>query len=287
MTPRLPAIDLAAALAVVLIWGLNFVAGKLAVTEMPPFLVTTLRFVGVALLLAPFFRPRRSQLPGLLILALLLGAGHFGLLFVALRGLDAAAVAVLVQMGPPFAVLTSWALLGDRPGRRRLAGIGLALVGVAVIALESERASLGSVLLAVAAMALWALSNIQVKRIGALSPLAMNGWVSLMGAPMVLALSLVFEHDQLAAMAAAGWLAWAGLAFTMLFSSVVAYTLWYRLLARHPVSRVAPFLLLGPVIGFFASVVFLGEPISLYKVAGGLLTIAGVAVIELGGRTRA
>jgi O-acetylserine/cysteine efflux transporter len=287
MTPRLPAIDLAAALAVVLIWGLNFVAGKLAVTDMPPFLVTTVRFVGVALLLAPFFRPRRSQLPGLLILAALLGAGHFGLLFVALRGLDATALAVLVQMGPPFAVLTAWALQGDRPGGRQLGGIGLALVGVVVIALESERASLGSVLLAALSMALWALSNIQVKRIGALSPLAMNGWMSLMGAPMVLGLSLVFESGQIEAMATAGWLAWAGVAFTMLFSSVVAYTLWYRLLARHPVSRVAPFLLLAPLIGFSASALFLGEPVSLYKVAGGLLTIAGVAVIELGGRKKA
>lgn len=279
---RLPAADLAAAVAVVVIWGLNFVAGKLALAAMPPLLVTGIRFLGVALVLAPLFRPRRDQVPGLVVLAALLGVGHFGLLFVGLDGLDAAAAAVLVQLGVPFSVLMAWAWFGDRPDNRRLAGIGLALAGVAVLALESERASLGSVLLMVVAMALWAASNIQVKRLGQLSPLAMNGWVSAFGAPMVLGLSGVFEHDQLRAVEGAGWVAWAALGYTTLFSSVVAYTLWYRLLARHSVSRVAPYMLLGPVIGFAGGVFLLGEPASLYKIVGGLLTVAGVAVIEFG-----
>ncbi|MGE5506337.1 MAG: DMT family transporter, partial [Actinomycetota bacterium] len=163
-----------------------------------------------------------------------------------------------------------------------LAGIGLALAGVAVLALESERASLGSVALMVVAMALWAASNIQVKRLGQLSPLAMNGWVSLLGAPMVLGLSALFEHGQQHAVETAGWVAWAALGYTTVFSSVVAYTLWYRLLSRHSVSRVAPYMLLGPVIGFAGGVFLLGEPASLYKILGGLLTVAGVAVIEFG-----
>lgn len=281
MTP-LPPSDIAAALAVVVIWGLNFVAGKLALAQLPPLLVTGIRFVGVAVVLAPLFRPRRDQLPGLVLLAALLGVGHFGLLFVGLDGLDAAAAAVLVQLGVPFSVLLAWVWFGDRPDNRRLAGIGLALAGVAVLALESERASLGSVALMVVAMALWAASNIQVKRLGQLSPLAMNGWVSLLGAPMVLGLSALFEHGQQHAVETAGWVAWAALGYTTVFSSVVAYTLWYRLLSRHSVSRVAPYMLLGPVIGFAGGVFLLGEPASLYKILGGLLTVAGVAVIEFG-----
>ncbi|MGE5504520.1 MAG: EamA family transporter, partial [Actinomycetota bacterium] len=120
MTP-LPPSDIAAALAVVVIWGLNFVAGKLALAQLPPLLVTGIRFVGVAVVLAPLFRPRRDQLPGLVLLAALLGVGHFGLLFVGLDGLDAAAAAVLVQLGVPFSVLLAWVWFGDRPDNRRLA----------------------------------------------------------------------------------------------------------------------------------------------------------------------
>jgi len=279
---RLPPGDLAAALVVVLLWGLNFVAGKTALAVLPPFLVTTIRFAGVALLLAPFHRPRADQLPGLALVALTLGVGHFGLLFVGLEGVDAGTAAVAIQLGVPFSVLLAWAVFRERPPPRALAGVVLAFAGVALMGGDPVRPQLGSVAIIVVSIFLWAVSNILVKKLGAISPLALNGWVSLLAAPMTLALSLGFEHGQGAAIAAADWRPWAGVAFTTLGSSVVAYTLWYRLLARHPLGRVVPFTLLGPVIGFAAGAAMLGEAVTAYKVVGGLLTVAGVAVVEFG-----
>jgi O-acetylserine/cysteine efflux transporter len=278
---RLPPLDLLAALTVVTLWGLNFVAGKEAVAALPPFLVSTIRFVAVGLLLAPFCRPRRDQLPALAVVAMVLGVGHFGLLFYALKDLDAGSAAVAIQLGVPFSVLLAWMVFRDRPGGRRLAGIALAFSGVALLAGDPGRPSLGPLLLVVVSISFWSVANILVKRLGEISPLVLNGWVSLLAAPVMLALTLTFEHGQAAAMAAAGWQAWAGVAFTILFSSIVAYSLWYRLLGRHPVSRVVPFSLLGPVVGFLGGVVVLGEALTVYKVVGGLLTVAGVAVIEL------
>ncbi len=286
MTPtpgvgRLPPVDLLAALTVVTLWGLNFVAAKEALAALPPFLVTSIRFVAVGLLLAPFCRPRRDQLPALAVVAMVLGIGHFGLLFLALKSLDAGSGAVAIQLGVPFSVLLAWIVFHDRPGGRRLAGIALAFCGVAVLAGDPGRPNLVPLLVAVLSISMWAVANILVKRLGAISPLVLNGWVSLLAAPVMVALTLTFEHGQGAAMAAAGWRPWAGVAFTTLFSSIVAYSLWYRLLGRHAVSRVVPFTLLGPVVGFLGGVVVLGEAVTAYKVVGGLLTVAGVAVIEL------
>lgn len=278
---RLPPGDIAAALLVVLLWGLNFVAGKLALADLPPFALTTIRFSVAGLLLAPLFRPRLDQIPRLALLAATLGVGHFSLLFVGLRDADAGSAAVTIQLGVPFSVLLAWACFGDRPDRRTLAGMALAFAGVALLAGAPGHAKLAPLAIIAFSIFLWAVANILIKRIGDIPPLVINAWVSVLAAPMVLALSLGFEHGQLAAIEAAGWRAWAGVAFTTLGSSVVAYTLWYRLLAKHAVSLVVPFTLLGPVIGFAAGAAVLGETVTPFKVVGGLLTVAGVAVIEL------
>ncbi len=279
---RLPAIDRMSALVVVLLWGLNFVAGKVALAALPPFLIMAIRFTAVGLLLAPFFRPRLAQIPGLTLVALVLGIGHFSLLFVGLAQADAASAAVVIQLGVPFSVLLSWIVFGDRPDGKQMVGMALAFAGVALLAGDPGRPRLWPLLIIVFSIFLWAVSNILIKRLARTPALTLNGWVSLLAAPMALVISAVFEHDQIPAMAAAGWQAWAGVGFTILGSSVVAYTLWYGLLARYPVSRVVPYTLLGPVIGFAAGVMVLGETVTLFKIIGGLLTVAGVAIIELG-----
>ncbi len=273
--------DRAAALTVVALWGLNFIAAKLSLADMPPFLVTAFRFIGVAVLLVPFCRPRRDQLPGLFGVALVLGIGHFGLLYAGMSGVDAGTSAVLIQLGVPFSVLLSWAVFKDRPDARTWAGVGLAFGGVVLLAGGAASGSAVSFALIAAAMLMWATANILIKRLGAISAFVLNGWMALMSAPMMILLSAVTETGQWAAMRAAGPAAWGGVAFTVVGSSVVAYTLWLGLLRRHPVSRVVPFTLLGPVIGFVAGVLVLGEAVTTIKVIGGLLTTAGVAVVEL------
>lgn len=281
MNARLGPADTAAALLVVFLWGLNFVAGKLALAELPPFALTTIRFSVAGLLLAPLFRPRLDQIPRLAVLTATLGVGHFALLFVGLREADAGSAAVTIQLGVPFSVLLAWVWFGDRPDRRCVIGMALAFAGVALLAGAPGHAKLAPLAIIALSIFLWAVANILIKRIGDIPPLVINAWVSVLAAPMVLVLSLVFEHGQVAAITSAGWRAWAGVTFTTLGSSVIAYTMWYRLLAKHPVSLVVPFTLLGPVIGFAAGALVLGEAVTPFKVIGGLLTVAGVAAIEL------
>ena len=273
-------IDLLQVLVVVLIWGLNFVAIKIAVMEIPPLTMTVIRFLIVGALLTPFFRPEKSQLKLLLLLSLTMGVGHFGLLFLGLRGADAATAALLIQLGVPFSSILAAVFFADRLGWRRAAGMGLAFFGAGVLAGEPAGGTPVAIIALLVSALCWAGSNILIKRIPQLHPLTIVGWLSLLAVPPLTAMSLLFETDQLLAIRTADWTAWTALAYIVLASSVVAYYLWYRLIARLQVNQVVPFTLLAPVIGVAAGVLILGEAFTLYKAIGGLLTLAGVAVIQ-------
>lgn len=275
--------DRLTALLVVTLWGMNFVAVKIALTVLPPFLLTGLRFAIVALCLAPFFRPAKAQLPGIAGIGLVLGCGHFGLLFFGLSGMDAATTAIVTQLGAPFSALLAWIVLGEGLGLARGLGMVMAFLGVALLAGEPSLPHWMPLVVAVLGMLAWAISNVQVKRLGRIKPLVLNGWMALFAAPMLLALSFGVETGQGAALvkAAADWRVMAGLAYTVIASSLVAYTLWYRLLARHSMNQIVPITLLGPVVGVASGVLVLGEPLSWQKLVGGAITIAGVAVVQL------
>jgi O-acetylserine/cysteine efflux transporter len=273
--------DWIAAITVVVLWGLNVVAVKAAVATLPPFLLTGIRFVLVALVLVPFVRPRRDQLPAIAGLAAVLGVGHFGLLFFAIRGMDAASAAIAIQLCTPFSALLAWLVYGEPLGWARAAGMAVAFAGVAVLAGEPHLAGLTPLLLITASAFAWAVSNVLIKRIGPISPLALNGGVALFAAPMLLAVSLAFEDGHAAGMAATGGAGWSGLAYTTVGSTLIAYTLWYRLIGRYSMNRVVPFTLLAPCVGLAAGILVLGEPLTWQKLVGGALTVLGVAVIQL------
>ena len=282
----MPLKDWLLALTVVTLWGLNFIAVKVAVQTVPPLLLTGIRFALVAVVLAPLFRPARPQMKGIVGIAVVLGVGHFGLMFVGLAGMDAASAAIITQLGVPFSALLAWLAFGEKLGLGRAIGLLLAFAGVALLAGEPGLISIVPMLILVAAMLAWAVSNVQVKRLGEINPLALNGWMALFAAPMLMALSALLEsgHADLPARLLTDWRPWAGLAFTVICSSLVAYTLWYGLLARHPMNRVVPVTLLGPVVGVAGGVLMLGETLTWQKLVGGALTVAGVAVVHfLGG----
>lgn len=278
---RLTPGEWAAATLVVTIWGLNFVAVKTALGVLPPFLLTALRFACAALVLAPFFRPSRAQMPGIAVIAVLLGVGHFGLMFFGVAGMDAATAAIVIELSIPFSAVLAWAFFGEVLGLWRGIGLAVSFAGVALLAGEPHLPGLTPFLAMVTSGFAWALANVVIKRLGPINPLAVNGWMALLAAPLLLALSLTTESGQTQALAAAGLKEWAGAAYTIVFSTLIAYTLWYRLIARHSINRVVPFTLLGPVVGLAGGVLILGEPLTWHKLVGGALTVLGVAVVEL------
>lgn len=282
----MPLRDLLLGLAVIAIWALNIIVIKVGVAEMPPLLMTTLRFMLVAALLVPFHPVARHQLPFLLLLSVTFGTLHFALLFIGLGQAEAGTGALLVQMGTPFATLLAVFFLRERLGPKRLIGLALSFAGVVVLAGGPTLPSpLPLALLLLSALG-WAVSQLLIKRGPNIAPLALAGWVALFAVPQVALGSLLFEHGHLEAMRQASWAGWGAVGYTAVMSSIVAYGLWYGLLHRHPVNRVVPMTLLVPVLAVLLGVLLLGDTLGIHKLAGGGLVVAGIGLIVLRFRPR-
>lgn len=272
--------DILLALLVQVLWGLNIVVAKAGVDALPPMFFTTLRFALVAVLVVPFFKVPWHALKGLLLLSATFGTLHFGLLFTGLTGMDAATAAIVIQLGPPFAVLLGVVVFKEKLGWKRSLGTALAFSGVVLLAGEPTLPSIVPLIIMVGAAFGWALSNVVVKRLPEVNPLVMTGWLSLMAVPQVGLLSLLFEEGQMAALAAADWRGWGAIVYTAIAASIVAHSLWYGLVRRHEMTQVTPFGLLAPVIGIVAAILVLGEVLTWQKAVGGTLTMIGVAIVQ-------
>ncbi|PMR73281.1 DMT family transporter [Billgrantia endophytica] len=277
----MPLRDLLLGLLIVAIWALNIIVIKLGVEELPPLLLTTLRFILVAALLVPFHPVARHQLPFLLLLSMTFGTLHFALLFIGLGQAEAGTGALLVQMGTPFATLLAVIFLGERLNGRRMVGLALSFGGVVILAGGPSLPSpLPMALLLLSALG-WAVSQLLIKRGPNIAPMALAGWVALFAIPQVGLGSWWFESGQMEAIGQAGWAGWGAVFYTAVMSSIVAYGLWYGLLRRHPVNRLAPLSLLVPVGAVLLGVILLGEHLNGHILAGGALVIAGVALIVI------
>lgn len=276
-------VDLAATLLVVVLWALNFIAGKDGLSEFPPLLMLALRFALVGLLLAPFLR-RLPQVawPRMLKVSLVFGTGHFGLMFTGLAGVDASLAAIAIQLTVPFSALVARFSFGERLSGWQIGGMVLAFAGVAVLGGAPERpTSVVHLLLVVAAGLAWAVGNGLVKRLGPVNVFALNAWLGLLAAPQLLLASLLLESGQGAALRAAGWSGWGAVVYMAVFSSILGYGLWYYLVDKHPLNKIVPLTLLSPVLAVGFAVLLLGEPLTWRILVGGAVTLAGVAIIQL------
>jgi O-acetylserine/cysteine efflux transporter len=274
-------VDLAATLLVVVIWAFNFVAGKIGLSEFPPLLMLGLRFVVAGVLLAPFLRLPLRRWRLIALIGVVLGGLHFGLVFSGLQGVHAGPAAIAGQLTVPFSAILAWMVYGERMGWLQLAGMAVAFAGVYVLAGDpSQRPDPFYFLLVVLGALAWAVANVLIKRLGRISPFVLNAWVAAIGAPILLAASAVLEDGQLRAIANAGWRGWGTVLFMAVGASITAYGLWYYLIGKHQLNRIVPLTLLAPVLAVALAVWILGEPITPQIVAGAVITILGVAMIQ-------
>jgi O-acetylserine/cysteine efflux transporter len=276
-------------LVVVAVWGSNFVALKWSVAEIPPFLLTALRYAFAALP-AVFFIPKPNVSWRLMALyATVVGILQFSFAFTGLRlGAPAGLSSVIVQTQVFFTFgLAIW-LLGERPGLYQVLGAAIAFGGVAVMTFDQfEAGALLPLLLMLASAFFWGASNIITKKAGNIDMLGLVVWSSLIVPLPMLVLSLIFEggFDVLAQVA--NDLTFRGglsVLYTAYLSTLFGYGAWAILLGRYPASTVAPFTLLVPVFGFGAALPLLGETVTILEIAGSALVLIGLVVNILGPR---
>lgn len=286
--------ELASALAIVVIWGTNFVVMKTALRHFTPFQLGAGRYLFATLPLLLFVRPPRLPWRFVVLYGLFQGLGQFAFLFTALRvGMTASLASVLMQTQVFFTAIFGFVLLRERPGRPLQVGLALAAAAIACFALPyllpQEGGAAGGTtglgfLLNLCAAASWAASNIVARKAQDASkgfdPVALVVWASAVPVLPFIALSLLFDPPatRWTWLQADAW-SWAAVAYLGWIATIAAYGMWTALLKRHPANRVAPFSLGVPAVGLAAGMGLLGEVASPSQWAGVALVVAALACV--------
>ncbi|RIY02768.1 EamA family transporter [Aureimonas flava] len=281
-TPLLPFRHFLLGLAVVAVWGTNFVVIHQGLAHLPPLLFAALRFLFAALPGIFLFPRPRVPWSHLAAYGVLIGTGQFGLLFIAMNGHISPGIASLViQMQVFFTIGLAMRLSGETVRPYQGVALALGLAGLVVILTHTDGSTtpLGLGLVLVAALS-WAGGNIVARASRVTDMLPYVIWGSLFSAPPLFALSFALEGwDAIrAGIVGADVPTWAAVLWQTVGNTMFGYAAWGWLLSRHPAAVVTPLALLVPLFGMGASTVLLGESLPFWKIAAALLVMSGLVV---------
>ncbi|MCL6262204.1 EamA family transporter [Craterilacuibacter sp. RT1T] len=286
----MPFTDRLIALAIVAVWGFNFVVIKWGVAGVPPFLLGALRFAcaaGVGLL---FVRRPKLGWSTLAAYGLTVGFGQFAFLFSAIKaGMPAALASIVLQSQAFFTLLLGALWLREPFSPAQLIGLSVGSGGLLLIGLSSGHTlPLAGFALTLAGAVCWASSNLVVRHIVRQGQqpdmLSLVVYASLIPILPFLAMWALFEQADTDWSAVLTLNSAAAVAYLALVATLFGYGQWSRLLSRHSANVVAPYSLLVPFFGVLSASLFLGERLSALQLAGGALLLAGLAIGSLGPR---
>jgi O-acetylserine/cysteine efflux transporter len=283
-------LDIAAAILVAVIWGLAFVASRIALDELSPAMLTALRFAVASL---PCLLVRKPEVSWGLLIAisstLFIGqflAQAYGLA----HGVPAGLTAVIVQSQALFTVAIAVVAFREMPTRRQWIGIAVATAGLAMICFTvGYDFSVSSFLVLTLSPICFAIGNLLLRRAHHVPLFDLFAWLCVIPPLPLLVLSLATEGPAAAWREVAGMSA-ATIASVLalgLISTSIAYWLWGRLLRDHSPAQVVPFALLVPFVGAASSAVVFGETFGALRAGGMAIVVLGIAIMLLSTRSRA
>jgi O-acetylserine/cysteine efflux transporter len=281
--------DVCLAVMVAVIWGLAFVASRIALDEFSPELMTTLRFAIAALpcLLVP--RPKVSW-PILISISFTLFLGQFlAQAYGIAHGVPVGLTSVIVQSQALFTIGFAAIVFRELPTRVQAIGIGVAVVGLLMICgTVGYDFSVAAFAVLMICPISFAIGNLLLRRAQGVRMFDLFAWLCLTAAIPLLALTLLTNGPQatwhaLAHMSLTGFVCMLGLGG---ISTSIAYWLWGRLLRDYTAAQVVPFALLVPFVGAAASSVVFGETFGPLRLAGMVTVVAGIAIMLLSKRAQ-
>jgi drug/metabolite transporter (DMT)-like permease len=283
MTPR----AWVALASVYVLWGSTYLGIELAGETMPPLLAAGIRFTTVGVILSAFLLLRRGTTPFRLgrttaaatVLCGLLLIGANALLFVAERSVPIG-LASLIFASVPLWLVVFRSLGGDRPPRASLIGTGAGFLGVALLLRPTGGATLVGILIVIASTFTWALGTYLSSRLplpgDALTTSAVQG---LAGGVLLIPIGIAFPGG--ASVDPADWSARSilGVAYLVVFGSIIGYTAYVWLVANVPLGTVATYAYINPLVAITLGIVFLGETVTWRVAAGAAVILSSVAVV--------
>jgi drug/metabolite transporter (DMT)-like permease len=290
-TRRLPWVALG---VVYVLWGSTYLANRYIILSMPPLLASGFRFGAGGLLLGVLvlvtagprtFALTRAQLGTAALSGLLLPAWGNGLVILAQSQVASGLTALLIASVPLYIAVLR-ALTGDRPRRATLLGVLLGAAGLALLVLVgtgggsagvSGSAWWGPPLVLLAGLG-WATGTFATTRLAVPSnPFALATLQQLIGGTALVAVgTAVGERVDLGAVAPVSWWAWL---YMSLFVSLGAFSAYAFALANLPVSTVATYAYVNPVIAVLLGVTVAAERFSVVQLIGGAVVLVAVVVV--------
>ncbi len=292
---RLDAIKLALAFfAIYFIWGSTYLAIRYAVETVPPLLTAAIRHTvaGSVLLGWAMFRGFRPTLAnwfaGLVVGSLFFLAGH-GLLHWAQQYVASGLAAVLIATEPMF-ILVLARLTGQQPiSRLSACGLLLGIVGVAVLAdvkLTVSDSSFLAILAVLASSLSWAVGVIVSPKVRLPSDALGRTAIPLVcGAALLLVAAGIAGEFQEIEPTAISWKSILGLAYLIVFGSIIAFTSYTWLLQRCPPALVATHTYANPLIAILLGWLFASEPLTIRVVMASALILAAIVLVRRGERS--
>ncbi len=276
---------------VYLVWGSTYLAIRVVVETMPPLLSAGTRHFVAGLILFGLLALRRGAGAlhltrrewlgaGLVGLALLLGGN--GLVTLGERDVPSGLTALIVAVVPLWVVILR-RVFGERVGRGTILGVVVGFVGVAVLVVPrglGGSVEFGGTLLVLGAGLSWSLGSYFSKRLRLpFDPLASTGAQMLVGGGGLLIVGLVSGESALVQPAHFSQESVLALVYLILLGSVVGYTAYTWALAHAPVSRVATYAYVNPVVAIFLGALILNEIVDGAVLVGAALIVLSVVLV--------
>jgi drug/metabolite transporter (DMT)-like permease len=275
---------------VYVIWGSTYLAIRVMVEDVPPMLGAGVRFVvaGGAMLAFLAARGRRVRvsrraLAAAALIGLLLPAGGNGVVTIAEQNVPSGLAALLIASVPLWIVLLRSTVGRERVARGTLGGLALGFAGLAVLLVPGSRpadATVAGVLLVLLAACSWATGSFLSPRLPMPSDgLVSTAWQMMFGGIALLIGAFAAGEQSDLHLADASAKSLFALAYLVVAGSWVAYTAYVWLLQNAPVSQVATYAYVNPLVAVVLGWAILDEQLTAGTLAGAALVVASVAAI--------
>lgn len=276
--------DFAILVLICLVWAANNIVSKIVVAhwDVPPLFYAAVRFALVALVTLPWLLPRPRPTWRIVLVALLMGAGNFALLFIGFKTASPSAASIVVQLGVPITTVLSMFMLGEKVRWRRGLGMALTLAGAVVVMWHPTgmTMSIGLWLVAAAAFA-GSLGAVMMKQMEGIRPLQFQAWVGFSSFWPLAVLSAFTEHEQWSHGVAPGWPFLGAVVFSAIVVSVIGHTLYYGLIQKYEATLISPLTLMTPLATIAMGVLITHDHFDTRMAIGAALALVGVLIIAL------
>ena len=275
-----------------LVWGSTFLAIRVGVREVPPFLFAAMRFVAAGLALCGWTLARHERMPSrrqwgsAFVLAFLIFVLDYGVLYWAEQRVPSGLTAVMMATIPAFMSLSEVVFLGTQKFTARLAGtLSVGLAGVTVLVSHSLHLGgapidgKGAAALLVASLS-WSIASAFSRKLPLPSSKTVSSGAQMLAGGLLLSVAAT-ARGELASFhpVAVSRAAWFALLYLIVAGSIVAFTAYVWLLQRESPTKVGAYAYVNPVVAVLLGYLFAGEPLGVRTLLGSLLVLVSVVLL--------